>query len=155
MRSFVTVYVRSTSLRYVSEKRLNREVAHGTIDNFIHGSEPTYATRQLLRKLFFEESVRDLPTDPDPRDAALYLVHLLNRIPDEHQRAVYERIVRCIRHAHIEVGAEVPPWLERVAALYEDDGPSDPPPPAPPPPPPPDTGGGPPEYPRKPRGRRR
>ncbi len=149
MRSFVAVYVRSTSLRFVSEKKLDGRVAHGTIDNFIHGSEPTYATRQLLRKLFLEEYRKELPTDPDPEVVAVFLTHLLNRIPDEQQPAAYERTVLSLRHLHVEMGVEVPVWLERAAALYESDAPSDPPPP---PPPPPEESI---EYPRKPRGKRR
>ena len=150
MRNFVAVYVRTTSLRYVAEKRLDRRVAHGTIDKFIRGSEPQYETRQLLRKLYTEEYLRTLPTDPDPEVTALFLIHLLNRVPDEHRHASYERFVRCLRRVHIESGGDVPPWVERLSALYEEDGPPPVLPPRPeaaPPPRGPDAP--PPEYPRK------
>jgi hypothetical protein len=155
VRNFVAVYVRTTSLRYVAEKRLDRRVAHGTIDKFIRGSEPQYETRQLLRKLYTEEYLRALPTDPDPEVTALFLIHLLNRIPDEHRHATYERLVRGLRHAHVESGGDVPPWVEKLSALYEEDGP----PPALPPrplatPPPRGPDAPPPEYPRK-RGRKK
>lgn len=150
MRSFVAIYARTYSLRYVAEKRLEGRVAHGTIDKFIRGSEPQYETRQLLRKLYSEEYLRDLPTDPDPEVAALFLIHLLNRIPDEHRRSAYERFVRCLRHAHLEAGGDVPPWVERLPALYEEDGaPPSPAPRRPPPPQPPGPDRPPPEYPRK------
>ena len=144
------MYVRTTSLRYVAEKRLDRRVAHGTIDKFIRGSEPQYETRQLLRKLYAEEYLRALPTDPDPEVTALFLIHLLNRIPDEHRHAAYERYVRCLRHVHIEAGGDVPPWVESLPALYEEDGLPPSPADLPPPPPPPAGPDRPsPEYPRK------
>ncbi|HEV2733336.1 MAG TPA: hypothetical protein VGV85_00810 [Longimicrobiaceae bacterium] len=153
MRNFIAVYVRSTSLRFVAERRLDKRVAHGTIDKFIRGSEPQYETRQLLRKLYTEEYLRDLPTDPDSEVTALFLIHLLNRIPDEHRHAEYERFVRCLRYSHIVSGGDVPPWVERLSGLYEEDGPppSLPPLPAPPRPPRPprDPDAPPPEYPRK------
>lgn len=146
MRSFFAVYTRSRSLRKVAEHDLEGQVAHGTIDKFIHGSEPQYATRQLFRKLYLRERLKDLPTDPDPVDAASYLLHLLNRIPDEHRRGCYDALVRCLRHAHLRSGADVPPWLERLKDLYEDDTPAEPPPP-----PAPGPGGEPPQYSRRPR----
>lgn len=156
MRNFVAIYVRTHSLRFVAENRLHGEVTHGTIDKFIRGSEPQYATRQLLRKLYTEEYLRDLPTDPDPEVTALFLIHLLNRIPDAHRRSTYERLVRDLRHAHLEAGGDVPPWIERLSGLYEEDGPSRTAPSRPaPPPPPPHPDRPPPEYPRKGRGRKR
>jgi hypothetical protein len=155
VRNFVAIYVRTTSLRFVAEKRLDRRVAHGTIDKFIRGSEPQYETRQLLRKLYTEEYLRDLPTDPDSEVTALFLIHLLNRVPDEHRHAAYERFVRCLRHVHIESGGDVPPWVERLSGLYEEDGPPPSLPPLPAPPRPPrDPDAPPPEYPRK-RGRKK
>lgn len=151
MRAFVAIYVRTFSLRYVASHDLEGKVAHGTIDKFIHGSEPQYTTRQLLRKLYLRERLKDLPTDPDPEVAAIYLIHLFNRIPDEHRRSRYMKFVRALKDAHIEVGADVPPWLDRLEELYEDD---DPPPAAPLAPPSPPTPLGPEDRPapyRKPR----
>lgn len=149
MRNFIAVYTRTYSLRHVAEKRLEGKVAHGTIDKFIRGSEPQFTTRQLLRKLYMEEHLRDLPTDPDPDVAALYLLHLLNRMPDAHHRAAYDGMVRCMMHLHIAAGMDVPPWLERVAGLYESDEPLPAQPRKPDPPPPPDPDAGPHEYARK------
>ncbi|HEX8274338.1 MAG TPA: hypothetical protein VF615_17000 [Longimicrobiaceae bacterium] len=155
MRAFIAVYVRNTSLRYVAEQRLDEPLAHGTIDKFIRGSAPSEKTKQLLRKLYVEEHLRDLPTDPVPEVAALYLIHLLDRVPAGHRRAMYERLVRCLRHGHIESGADVPPWVERLSGLYEEDGPPPSLPPRPAPPRPPrDPDAPPPEYPRK-RGRKK
>lgn len=151
MRAFVAIYVRTFSLRYVASHDLEGKVAHGTIDKFIHGSEPQYTTRQLLRKLYLRERLKDLHTDPDPEVVAIYLIHLLNRIPDEHRRSRYMKLVQALKHGHVEVGADVPPWLDPLEELYEDDGP---PPPAPPPSPPPPTSLGPGDEPapyRKPR----
>ncbi|HEV2147102.1 MAG TPA: hypothetical protein VGR37_06850 [Longimicrobiaceae bacterium] len=153
MRAFFAVYTRTFSLRFVSEKKLERRVAHTTIDKFLHGSVPVYATMQLLRKLYMDEYRKDLPTDPDPQVAAIYLTYLLNRIPDEHRRAAYDEMVRALRHVHIRAAADVPPWLERTAELYESDEP--PPPPAPPPIPPPRPRGPDDEPPQYPRGRGR
>lgn len=122
-------------------------LAHGTIDKFIRGSEPQYATRQLLRKLYSEEYLNDLPTDPDPEVTALFLIHLLNRIPDEHRRATYDYWVRSFADGHVRAGADIPPWVIRLAELYEEDAAAHPPAPRTPKP-------GPTEYPRKRNGKK-
>jgi len=133
VRAFISVYVRSRSLRKVAEEDLGKQVTHGTIDKFIRGSEPQYTTRQLFRKLYLRERLKDFPTDPDAEVAAIYLIHLLNRIPDEHRRSRYMMFVQALKNGHIEVGADVPPWLERLEELYEDDDPPSSPPLSPPP----------------------
>lgn len=134
------MYARSRSLRYVAEKDLGGQVTHGTIDKFIRGSAPQYATRQLFHGLYLREHQNDLPTDPEPELVAIYLLYLLNRIPDEQRHSTYVQIVDDLERAHLRAGADVPPWVRRLRDLYEDDEPPQPPP-APPPPPPKPEGG--------------
>ena len=116
---------------------LGGQVTHGTIDKFIHGSEPQYTTRQLLRGAYLREHLKDLPTDPDPEVVAIFLLYLLNRVPDEHRRSRYEKLVQDLAEAHRQIGTDVPPWVKRLRGLSEDDRPPHPPAPPPPPPEPP------------------